>query len=139
MSGSYCQLNLSTSSKILLHDFMKQFKGRGRLIHAKQYHCTIMYSRVHVEPIKINVPISAKAIGYDIFDDDLLVLRLHCPQAMVVFNELMSKGATYDFPVYNPHITVAAGWKGQVPESIPKSTIWFDSYEYEDLDVSVTY
>ena len=139
MNGSYCQLNLATSSKIMLQDFMKQFRGRGRLIHAKQYHCTVMYSRVHVEPIKINTPISAKAIGYDIFDDNLLVIRLHCPQATSIFNELVSNGATYDFPSYVPHITVAANWKGQVPELVPKNIIWFDSYDYEDLDVTAIY
>ena len=139
MPGSYCQLNLATSSKIMLQDYMKLFRGRGRLIHAKQYHCTVMYSRVHVEPIKINTPISAKAIGYDIFDDNLLVIRLNCPQAVSIFNDLRANGATYDYSEYKPHITVAAEWKGRVPEVLPKNIIWFDSYDYEDLDVTAIY
>lgn len=139
MSGSYCQLNLSSTSKTMLQDFMKQFSGRGKLIHAKEYHCTVMYSRVPVRPMKISTPISGRIDGYDIFDDHLLVATLRCPQAESIFETFKSRGATWDFSSFIPHITLAANWKGPLPIQLPLNTIWFDSYTFEALNTEYVY
>ncbi|UQS94226.1 hypothetical protein ABNavy71_157 [Acinetobacter phage AB-Navy71] len=107
-------------------------------------HSTICYSRVHIpyKPMQ-NLGIIAYASGYEVFETRdgkrALVLLLDSPYLQSRFDYAMALGATYDFPEYKPHITLAYDIGAMaVPELEFKIGIGATHEYVEDLDLDWT-
>jgi hypothetical protein len=111
----------------------------------RRLHVTVIYSRkqcIGLEP-RDSVKYVATFSGYDIFDgsagtDKALVMKLNAPGVLARHLEIMAKyGATYDFPVYIPHITLTYNYTGGDVLLPPfnDNIILGDEY-VEDLDLN---
>jgi 2'-5' RNA ligase len=68
-------------------------------------------------------------------------MRLDCPFAQELNKQLTVEGATSDYDVYKPHLTIAYDIKQQVdPESlpIPQFELIFGAVKVEPLDPQFT-
>lgn len=75
--------------------------------HATKYHVTLAYSSSYPNMTipKLKAPIVAKAKHFSIFNTSL-VLEIESDVIQRLFLYLKDQGLTYDYPEYNPHITV---------------------------------
>lgn len=139
--GTYSSFQLSKDSKEKLHSFLEK-NSIENLVDTDKYHITVTYSRKAVPKIsKINpeLPIKVKAIGWDIFGDGLLVLKLNPSKLQSSYDEAIELGATSDYDEYVPHITVANDYTEEVPKILPKFYITLDEFEVEELDLDYSY
>ena len=107
-------------------------------------HTTVIYSRKHcpnivVDPTYCHV---ARFAGYDIFTgqrgENVLVMKLNAPSIAERHKQLMAEhGATYDYTVYIPHITLSYDYTDNSTLGIPAFPHEIVlGYEYvEDLDL----
>lgn len=140
--GTYSSFQLSDDSKEKLHSFLEKNNIGGSLIEVDKYHVTVTYSRKAVPEIsKINpeLPIKVKAIGWDIFGDGLLVLKLNPSKLVSSYNEAREMGAESDYDEYVPHITVANEYVGEIPKELPKFFITLVEFLVEELDLEFSY
>jgi len=109
------------------------------------WHATLLYSRKHLpnyQPIeKYTKPFIGTPIGLDLFgpEKNALVVKFSCPQLYQRHHKLMQQhGATYDFDLYEPHVTLSYDAKDIDLESLPefKSKIKIIGEYSEDLDAS---
>ena len=116
--GSYVAVRVLQPSR---DTFIKHFEGLD--IKSSEFerrlHTTVIFSRKYNKDIEVNPTrtFTADCIGYDIFSDifsdvkgnpGVLVMKLNCPALYARHIRLMAKyNLTYDFPVYQPHITIA--------------------------------
>lgn len=107
-SGVYAAYHIAPETKKALR---KHVDGMGikNPCDSKDYHITTVYSRV---PIKYNPSgkaLTVKPVGYDLFGhpDKVLVLKVEHPRLHERFNEARKAGATWDYPNFQPHITLA--------------------------------
>lgn len=75
--------------------------------HATDYHVTLAHSSTYpaMKVPELRKPITAKATKFSIFNASL-VLELDSNSLQRLFYYLKDQGLTYDYPEYNPHITV---------------------------------
>lgn len=136
--GSYADLILSKASSAKLYKWAIK-NNINYPLDSSTYHTTVAYSRKYIPGLeKLNppLPVKAKAIGWDKFgDNNILVLKLISPTLYTLFNQIIKMGATYDFENYVPHITIAKNYMGPLPEKIPSFVLLFDSYNVEALDL----
>jgi hypothetical protein len=142
--GTYVALLMDTASKKLLDVFTSQNLGLTEKVDPAGYHCTIIYSKTPVpnaEVIKYPSNAIAHVTGYDIFttkdDGKCLVMRLHCPQAFDLNLVLSKLGATSDYDLYKPHVTISYNYTGEIDPTqlpIPQFPLTFDDYEVKPLD-----
>lgn len=142
--GTYACLKVSAESKDELRDWLEENEIGGMIDPEEdEYHCTIIYSKKavpQVEDLDPNLPITAKVKGWEVFGDDKILVALLTSKDIVKLNkEAMEMGATSDFDSYVPHVSVATGWDGDVPNSYPKFSIEFDKYDVTELDVDFEY
>ena len=103
-------------------------------------HTTLIYSRKYcpnmfAEPGKVH---SATFKDYELFDGGkVLVALLNAPSIVARHIQLMAKhGASYDFPVFNPHITLNNDFKGDMNSlSIIDFPIFLGKEYVEDLEL----
>lgn len=102
------------------------------------FHCTILYSR---KPINPNIDLRIDVDNFECPGVKLekfgtyLVLLLDSPQLQERHKELMEEtGASYDFPEYQPHITLSENFEGNMPELKDKVIIEFSEEYSEELD-----
>lgn len=109
----------------------------------RRLHSTILYSRKHCPNLvaESGALYAADFDGFDYFTGDegkrdVLVVKLHSPMLEARHNELMHKhNATYDYPTYNPHITLAYGSTVDLTKLPPITFNIFLGMEYvEDLE-----
>lgn len=139
--GTYSSFQLSDNTSKKLHNWLEKYKIEN-LVEIDKYHVTVTYSRKAVPEIsKLNpkLPIKVKAIGWDIFGDDLLVLKLDSTKLGAVYDANIDMGATSDYDEYIPHISVAANYTGELPKEVPAFLIVLEEYIVEELDLDYSY
>lgn len=145
--GTYASLLFNLESKKALDEFTTKklgFNDSGK-VDPSSYHCTIIYSRTPVpdaENYKFPTLVHAHGLAYEIFPtktgDRCLVLKLNCPEAHQLNSAFNKLGATSDYDVYKPHVTICYNYNGPNDISnlpLPPFDIVFDDYEVKPLDV----
>lgn len=132
-NGTYACLELSQASKDQLYDHVSQYVNAP--VPKEEYHCTVVYSKSpapRVESIQPRLPITVTAKSYEIFNDEYFVLLLESLELHHLFQLTKQAGAEYDYPVYNPHITISTNHTNkEIP--VPDFPLVFDSYKVEPL------
>jgi 2'-5' RNA ligase len=107
----------------------------------RRLHVTLIYSRKRCPKLFADPghKFEATVKGYDIFgqgNERILVALLNAPSVSARHLMLMAKhNATYDFPVYLPHITLCHNFTGNVEDITPINFPIILGAEYmEDLD-----
>jgi hypothetical protein len=137
--GTYVGLTVLPESKKLLSAFVKLHQiGKP----PSQLHATVIYSRkkhdIKVDPDAVY---EATFKDYTIFQNDdgskTLVALLHCPLLVARHLQLMAKySATYDHPVYHPHVSLCYNFTGDEINLPPMTFPILLSQEYtEPLDL----
>lgn len=110
-NGLYVKATFGQSTRTLLVRLQGEL-GLSDPVLEHDLHLTLVYSRVAVPWRSAGVVNEhAKAIGYECFKDgdrSVLVLLLYCPFAVQRHNQAQKLGATYDFPIYRPHVTLGS-------------------------------
>ena len=137
--GTYASLKLSAVSSNSLFDHISSVNDR---VPKGEYHTTICYSRnpvPEVENIHPNLPITAKAISYEVFptknDGHVLVLRIQSPEIEQLNQDITDLGAISDYPEYKAHITLAMDNPDISQLSLPTFPLVFDTFHVEGLDL----
>jgi hypothetical protein len=138
-NGTYASLKLSPESSLQLDAFISNKIASG--VDPDSYHCTIMCSRVPVpeaDNIRVRLPIYAKAKGYELFSTKdgkkCLVLLIESDEINWLHNHTNYLGASYDYPEYRSHITLALD-HDNVDLPIPDFDLVFDRFEVDPLDI----
>jgi len=131
-SGTYSSLLLDNDSKNMIASLNIQ-----NPVDINKLHCTIMYSRKPAPDaysLLPYLPIKAKAKGFDVFGD-CLVLLLESIDLYELHNATRELGATYDYDEYKPHITLSENNIEQNVSllQIPDQHIIFNEYKTEPL------
>jgi 2'-5' RNA ligase len=137
-NGTYASLELSKESKDKLYQHIKQYVAEG--VDPDSYHCTLCYSKIPVPQASLltpTLPIEAEPESYEVFPTkdgkSCLVLRIKCQTAQAIHQQLRMMGASYDFPEYKAHITLASDHKDtNIP--LPPYNLYFDQYNTSPLD-----
>ena len=117
--GTYIGLNLSPGSIKLLKDLQKQLEIKEDF----PFHITLVYSRKKITmDLNQRINKTIHALNFHLFDnskdggDRALVIKFNCPYCESRFNYASTAlGATFDYPKYEPHITLAYNWEGDIP------------------------
>lgn len=120
--------------------------GLENSVSDKDLHATVMNSRKHVneidaaEAIVVNLPASGFGDELAIFGqragDKCLVLKLSSLELRAIFAQLGKLGASYDFPTYEAHITLAYGLPAnfELPKHPVLIPIHFNDFEMKPLE-----
>lgn len=113
MKGSYLGLRFTKQTELELHRICVKH-GVPNIIKPSRFHTTITYSREYLPELKEHdIPhgFSIKAHAWDVFKDNdkrCLVLKLDSWHLQNRHNWINNNlGAKWDFPTYEPHITVS--------------------------------
>ena len=149
--GTYVSLEMDADSRKMLDNFVEMSLGLQERVDPKTYHITVIYSRSPVPSaenylhMNLSLPVEAYVKGYEVFptknQGKCLVMRVECPYAVRLNNELTQQGATSDYPEYKAHITLAYDMKEEVnPEDmpIPQFPLVFDKLNVAPLDPEYT-
>lgn len=105
--GTYGSVHITKASQRKLHEY---FKGViPNLQEASKFHVTTIYTKkiIDIESSIAAVTLSSKDFKYEKFGENVLVLRVKNEVLNRLHKEAKSKGATWDFPSYKPHITLS--------------------------------
>ena len=145
--GTYAALRVSKPARDLLFKHCLDNKIPCRKAQFEErLHVTLIYSRKHCPKMHADpgVIYNCEFKDYEIFTggkgEKVLVALLSAPAVVARHLQLMAQhGATYDFPVYNPHITLCYNWTGSDEDFAALEPIDFPislGSEYvEDLDL----
>ena len=143
--GTYVSMDLKEESKELVDHFVEMNLGLTERVDKSTYHITIIYSRAPVPSAEQYAGYGedqpAKVTGYEVFptknDGKCLVMRIECPFAELLNKQLTAQGATSDYDVYKPHMTIAYDIKQEVdPHTLPlpQFPLYFGKVKVEPLD-----
>lgn len=126
----------------LLYDFIVGAGVKGDLVKPTQYHCTVIYSDYAcpgVETKSIDLPFTGGIFAWEVFDSPqfgkCLVGLLNSKDLRGLNREIIETfGARSRFPTFVPHITVAWGFEGEIPSSVPRFSLEFDAYKVAGID-----
>lgn len=133
--GTYSCLNLSQESKDQLFEFVSKYIQSPT--DKEDYHCTITYSKrpcPEIESYQPKLPIIATAKSYQLFNDQYFVLLLESLDLHHLHQANKNLGAIYDYPIYQPHITISTNYKNETYPPVPDFKLVFDSYKIEPLE-----
>lgn len=112
--GTYAAVRVLDPANTLISAFISKAGLSTSYEIERRKHVTLLYSRVWLpnfvpDPSIVHL---ARCVGFDLFDfkdgEKCLVMKLSAPTLSARFAKLMSEHpATYDFPTYQPHITLA--------------------------------
>lgn len=107
-SGVYAAYHIAPESREALANHMKAL-GVNNLCDKSEYHITTVYSRTPIKYKPSPAAITVHPIGYDLFGhpNKVLVLKVENPALHERFNKAKAAGASWDYPNYQPHITLA--------------------------------
>jgi hypothetical protein len=121
MQGTYVGLRVLPESATKIKQFCEQ---NGIKIDTSKFedelHTTVIYSRkvhnIQPEPLCVH---ACEFLDFEIFSTDdgkkVLVIRLNAPSVVARHLKLMAEhDATYDFPVYQPHVSLCYDYEGDV-------------------------
>lgn len=114
MPGTYVALRLEKNSAAAIRNFCER---NGIVVTTPSFedrlHVTLIYSRVHFDFTPTpGIEHIARISAFDLFSDstgkrNVLVAKLHAPSVAFRHRQLRSTyGATHDYPIYTPHITL---------------------------------
>jgi hypothetical protein len=120
MKGSYAGVRFDTETNKAIHKYMSDNK-LPVAVRPDRLHSTLLYSRKYLPKYKPAGKLEKAYVGkpthFEVWNtrpDDgskpsrCLVLRYDCPELEERHKALMKEhGATYDFPSYDPHITLS--------------------------------
>lgn len=138
--GTYVGVRFTKESNDAINKFKKENKIPANDKSEYRLHCTVLYSRKHVnyDPTEDNKKeIKAKSAGFDAFDDgDAIVMRLSSSGLGSLNKKLMGMGGTSDYKTYKPHVTLSYNGKGFDVKSLPefKTTLKVENIYVTDLD-----
>lgn len=106
--GVYAAYHIAQDSKEELSNHVKAM-GIQNPCDPSTYHITTVYSRKPIRYRPRSIPLTVHPIGYALFGhpDKVLVLKVEHPRLHERFNDAIKAGATWDYPNYQPHITLA--------------------------------
>lgn len=143
-TGTYVGLRVSEKS----HDSIKNFCHTNNIPTKPGYfdrrlHTTVIYSRKHCDGLVAQPDTQhvAEFIGYDLFTADgkdcVLVMKLNAPTVVARHLQIMAQyKATYDFPVYTPHITLSYNFTGEISNlPVYNESIVLGNEYVEDLKI----
>ena len=136
--GTYAKLLLSATSNQNLTDYCEQ----NNIDPIDEFHCTLAYSRVvvpEIESYHCNLPIITTPVGFKLFPSqtgDALVLLLDSDELVDIFNEFKEFGATWDYPEFQPHLTLNYNFTGNTKLKVPEFDIIFNKFVAEELDLN---
>lgn len=114
----------------------------------KEFHSTVMYSKIFMEGFKplgkIDPPWIGEFTEFDIFpsdDDNALVLKYDCPELTKRWEEIMAMGAHWTWDDFMPHITLSYNVEDLDISTLPPYTgpIQIAMEFYDDLDLTVNW
>ncbi len=113
MSGTYVAVKVSKTSSQRIDDFIKEHNipfSQKVIDYGK--HVTLCYSRAPMQPFMINKECDYIALpaGWHVFENNGnrdLVLKLNSPKLIERWNYFRSRGASWDYPDFHPHVTFA--------------------------------
>lgn len=117
--------------------------GIKNLIPAAKFHTTIVYSKAPIYwRAEHNIGHTARAKRWEVWSDHktgkpVLVLHVESDYLRTRFKLAMDRGASYDFPTYNPHISFSYDAGEGFDESnlpLPDFNIVLDKEIAEPLD-----
>ena len=134
-SGTYATFIINDASKKLITDWCKD----NNISCNDDLHCTIIYSRKPVPSLtkyhdkKINI--TAKIKSWDLFGEnkDHLVLKIKHPDIIKINKTMMNAGATSDYKIYEPHVTINSAYFDDIPDSLPNFDIELNKMEIRPL------
>lgn len=142
--GTYAAVKFNDKTLDALCDMQERLKLFDATPRDKM-HATICYSRVPVpfKPMQNIDNIIAYAKDFEVFETQsgarALVLLLDSPYLQSRFEYAMALGATYDFPDYRPHITLAYDIGAMAKPELELKIGIGATHEYvEDLDLDWT-
>lgn len=119
-------------------------QGIGNLIDADDMHVTITYSRTPVDWMRMGEswaseltaqpggPRVMEAFGHN---NDTAVLSFSLSDLTWRHDEMVQKGASWDWPEYQPHVTISYGFEGDVSEIDPwQGEIRFGPEIFEEVN-----
>lgn len=138
---SYVEASVDQNSYLMIKEICKQ---KGIEVTVNDMHCTLLYStyRPGFQVNNRKYPISAKVTGMELFANkegikNVLVVTIECPLLVERHKQLMRvKGATYDFPEFKPHITIAYNCNNPpliFPEANQFPILYFTEEKYEEF------
>ena len=142
--GTFAGAKLSGKSIDKLYKFVQK-NNIPNPVERKDYHSTILFSRVPLKNYKpagiYKPPLTGKAIGVKMLgkEKDSLVVLLDSPDLVKRHERLMKENpeATWDFPEFIPHVTLAYDVEGFDPSPLNATTIgeleFVEEYT-EDID-----
>lgn len=145
--GTYAALRVLDNSCNGLYEYCRANKIPVRKSQFdERLHVTLIYSRVHCPKMfaEPGIIYNCEFKDFEIFTGGngkkALVALLHAPLVEARHLQLMAKhGASYDFPVYHPHITLSYDYTGSDEDFASLPPIEFGiklGKEYvEDLDL----
>lgn len=128
-NGTYAAFRLAPEVREGLVKLAKGF-GVENPCPADELHITTVYSNVPIEYEPSKKKIVVKPIGYDLFGENknVLVLKVEHPHLHERFKTAMKAGATWDYPTYQPHITLSTEVSpGFIVSSLPLPTFPLDT------------
>lgn len=144
ITGTYVGLRVTEQS----HNSIRDFCATNCIPTKAGYfdrrlHTTLIYSRKQCKGLfaEPDTQHRAEFIGYDLFTSEgkncVLVMKLNAPTVVARHLQIMAQyGATYDFPVYTPHITLSYDYSGNVADLPVYNELIFLGNEYvEDLKI----
>ena len=143
--GTYVSMDLKEESKELVDHFVEMNLGLTERVDKSTYHITIIYSRAPVPSAEQYAGYGedqpARVTGYEVFptknDGKCLVMRIECPFAELLNKQLTAEGATSDYDVYKPHMTIAYDIQQEIdPHTLPlpQFPLYFGKVKVEPLD-----
>ena len=148
--GTYGACKYSNESSVILKEWMEHW-GIPNPIDPAKFHTTIIYSRAEIDK-KYQISISEAEMKkldwvfsptelamFGEGDQRILVLKLLAPQLNEMHETLLLNGATFDYPEYNPHVTLSYDvpegydWQRIVP---PPVNFIPSSVYFEPLDLN---
>ena len=134
-NGTYFALQPSGPSRIGIQNLCTQL-GLKNPVDPMSFHCTVLYSRKPCPDIvheDFDMPIWGEGYQYDLFEikgeKTATVLLLRSIRLMELNKHLTdTHGATSDFPMYTPHITLSYEPTDFIQEHPVTFNIKFDSY-----------
>lgn len=121
-------------------------QGIGNLIESSKYHVTVAYSRADVDPTTMTFSTNQVVVepnvlsAIDVYDDYAVQLIKGCLTLYERFYYFKSKGCSFDFPQYNPHISISTGMKDIKLTIAPfPGKILLGPEEWEELNTEYDY
>lgn len=117
--GTYAAVRVLEPSNSAINKFIKHHKIPTSVSpKERRKHVTLLYSRTYLPDFRPDPTLThlARFMSYEMFDTKpgqpdstkCLVMKLSAPTLQARFAQLMSEHpATYDFPTYQPHITLS--------------------------------